>query len=474
MSNLIVMSLVVVLVLLLVLITLYLFGYFNVTPADLPPFSDIKYAIEPSVLKQAKEDYNKIVDTVFNVLNSQTDVLDNSAFESKNGAPPPLIAAIEEELQPLLRSIAAKYTPAVAGKLIKYFACKHVKVLLDNYYIGPHIYFAVPDFPQFQIRAFPFIYNAKRRPGQKPRRASTLAPFKYFAKNIPDRIRPQVAGLYDDVLKRYMRAFNKAVAHLPELNVNTIKTIDMNKTLKKYGPMIAKDLDTIQKLFGANVSRTVKTILTHNVLPLLNRYYKGPAINYTIPLTVPTNPHIVLVNFPNTNENDIIKVVQGCPKNQVLQTTVIDKTKGIVVNECIFPTNRSLSNLSTKRIECPAGKSLQTTLIDSKKSVRVFECVDPVKAAQTGFGLPNFNMNGMASPSAPSYGGAVSSPQAPQMMAPTTMSSQMKMASPQMMNMQRQSQPILRMPPSSPAKPLTTTFSSPSSSSAVSSSSYRK
>ena len=56
MDNLIVMTLLIVLVLLLVVIALHYVGAFKLRPADLPPFSDIKYAIEPSVLKQAKQD----------------------------------------------------------------------------------------------------------------------------------------------------------------------------------------------------------------------------------------------------------------------------------------------------------------------------------------------------------------------------------------------------------------------------------
>jgi hypothetical protein len=53
---------------------------------------------------------------------------------------------------------------------------------------------------------------------------------------------------------------------LPELNMQTIMTININSTLQRYTKMIARDLDTIQKLFGANVSRTVKAILIHNLL----------------------------------------------------------------------------------------------------------------------------------------------------------------------------------------------------------------
>ena len=38
----------------------------EITPSDLSPFSDFQYAIEPSVLKDAKQDYNAIIMTLFN------------------------------------------------------------------------------------------------------------------------------------------------------------------------------------------------------------------------------------------------------------------------------------------------------------------------------------------------------------------------------------------------------------------------
>jgi hypothetical protein len=196
--SLVTLALIILLVLLVVLIVMYFLGYFTYTAADLPPFSDFAYAIDPSVLKEAKRDYNKFIDTIFNVLNNQTQLLNNSAFETKSG-PPPIMSAIEEELQPLYARFAEKYTPEIRGKLLKYFICKHIKVLLDNYYLGPHIYIAVPDLPSLHIKAFPFTYDAKRQPGSKPARGSTIAPFKYFAKNIPDKIRPKVAALYENV-----------------------------------------------------------------------------------------------------------------------------------------------------------------------------------------------------------------------------------------------------------------------------------
>ena len=82
MSSVIIMFLVIVLTLLVVLIGLHWAGFFTYTPADLPPFSDIAYAIDPSILKEAKRDYNKIIDTIFAVLNTQTALIDNNVSEN--------------------------------------------------------------------------------------------------------------------------------------------------------------------------------------------------------------------------------------------------------------------------------------------------------------------------------------------------------------------------------------------------------
>jgi len=469
------MFLVIVLTLLVVLIGLHYAGFFTYRPSDLPPFADIAFAIEPSVLKEAKRDYNKVIDTVFAVLNSQTALIDNNVSDLAPGAQHPLMAAIEEELNPIMDRISKKYTAEVKARLLKYFVLKHIRVILDNFYIGPHIYFAVPDLPAFNIKAFPFVYDAKRRPGMKPKKASTIAPFKYFAKNIPDKIKPQISSLYDNIVKKYMRAVNKVVSELPEVNFKTIQTIDMAKQLKRYGPMIAKDFETIQKLFGANVSRTIKSILVHNFLPLLNNFYKGPAINYVLPITIPSDPQLVLINFPNTNKENIIKVVPGCPKGLVLQTTVIDKIQGIVVNECILPTTKDLSKLSTRKLECPPGQSLQTTLVDSKRNIRLYECVVPNKVVKPqASSLPVVNLNQIANQVSTKFSNGSMALRAPTMTFPQTVTTPVLSSSPiykAPVLASKPSLPSIAKAISSPARPLTTTFTASSTASSPSSSS---
>ena len=410
MTNLMNTTLIIVLILLVVLIVLYYFGFLTYTAADLPPFSDLKYAIEPSVLKEAKRDYNKIISIVFSVLNNQTNDLNNEALDGPlDGPMPQVIQSIQEELSPMLTIIASKYTPEVRGKLIKYFVIKHLKIILDNYYLGPPMYFPIPDIPYLSIKAFPFVYHAKRRAGAKPARASTLAPLKYFKKDIPKNIRSEVLSLYDDIIKRYMRAFNRSVQGLTDLNYTTIKTIDFSKTLKKYGPMIARDFQSIKKLYGANVSRVIQAIFSHNLLPLLNNFYKGPPINLYIPTSIPSNPQLISINFPNTNANNIIKVEPGCDKNLVLQTTIIDKQKNLVFNECVKPSGRDLSKVSIHPIDCPPGYLLQTTLVDPSKNSKMYECVPITK------NITSSMINPLVLPSMPSMPPMPSMPTMPSM-----------------------------------------------------------
>jgi hypothetical protein len=288
-------------------------GFFTYKASDLSPFKDFDYAIEPSLKKQAKRDYNKIVDVIFYVLNSQTRKLDNSQILklSSNGVPP-IIEELNKELKPLLDELSEKYTPKIKGKLIKYFVCKHIIAILDNYYIGPHIYIEVPDMPYYGIKAFPFIYDAKRVPGSKPGKGSKIAPFKYFVHNIPADIRNDVTKLYDNLLRKYMRILNSLVSKLREVNNRTLMAIDWNSFMIYNTIDIQDDLFKIQRIIGLNSSSLLQSILMTNVLPILNKYYKGPSINFTIPASIPANPHLLSVNFPNTDKNRIFTVVPGC------------------------------------------------------------------------------------------------------------------------------------------------------------------
>jgi hypothetical protein len=290
-----------------------MFGFFTYKASDLSPFKDFDYAIEPSLKKQARQDYNKIVETIFYILNSQTRKLDESQIlkPSSKGVPP-VIEELNKELKPLLDRLSEKYTSEIKGKLIKYFVCKHLVAILDNYYIGPHIYIEVPDMPYYGIKAFPFIYDAKRVPGTKPGKGSKIAPFKYFVHNIPIGIRKDVTKLYDHLLRKYMRIFNSLVSKLREVNIKTLKSIDWSDFIRKNTIDVQDDLFKIQRIIGVNSAYLLQSILMINVLPLLNKYYRGPSINFTIPANIPANPHLLSINFPNIDKTQIFTVKPGC------------------------------------------------------------------------------------------------------------------------------------------------------------------
>lgn len=313
MSSIIIISLIVLLLILCVLIVLYMCGFFTYRASDLSPFKDFEYAIDPSLKKQARHDYNKIIKTIFYILNSQTRKLDESQIlkpSSRGG--PPLLEELNKELKPLLDLISEKYTPEIKGKLIKYFICKHIVAILDNYYTGPHIYIEVPDIPYYGIKAFPFIYDAKRLPGTKPGKGSKIAPFKHFVHNIPIGIRKDVTKLYDHLLRKYMRIINSLVSKLREVNIKTLRAIDWSDFMKKNSLDIQDDLFKIQRIIGLNSAYLLQSILMINVLPLLNKYYTGPSINFTIPANIPANPHLLTINFPNVDKSQIFTVKPGC------------------------------------------------------------------------------------------------------------------------------------------------------------------
>jgi len=298
----------------IILLILYYKGFFDIKPADLPPFKNFNYAIKPSLKKEAKKYYNQIIYTIFSVLNSQPKISDDIIKSGK------LMDDINKELHPLFEKLSVKYTDEIKGQIIKYFVCKHIIVLLDNYYIGPNIYLNIPDIPNLKIRAFPFVYTAKRISGVKPLRGSTLAPFKYLVNNILIKNREKVSLLYDYLLRKYFRIINDAVAGLDEINNTSVYSINYSRIVEKNILVVQQDLLRIQRIFGPNISEFIKSILMENVLPLLNKYYTGPSINVTVPASIPSMPQLVSINFPNTDQNNIFSVKEGCLKGEKLET----------------------------------------------------------------------------------------------------------------------------------------------------------
>jgi hypothetical protein len=290
--------LLVLLIILVALIILFAAGYFTTNPSDLQPFSEFVHLINPSLLPQAKKDYNNIVLTFLRILNNQSEQLNTKSFKNYK--------SIINEMQPVLFNLQQKYTPDIGGKLLKYFACKHVIILLDNYYNGPPINIMIPAVPLLNIESFPFVYEPKRK--RRVMNASLLAPFKYFVYNIPKKIRDEATILYDDIVYRYMMVLNETVAPLSEVNINTIKTINIQDILQKYQSMIQQDFIKIQKLLGNNMIIVIKNLFMKNIVPLLDIFYRGPGINFHSPVITNlynTPPQVITIHYPSKNKNNI-------------------------------------------------------------------------------------------------------------------------------------------------------------------------
>jgi hypothetical protein len=123
----------------------------EILASDLSPFNDIKYAIEPSVLKHAKKDYNSIVKEVFNVLNKLKKI-DEKELNNPNGD---YAIGIQKQVVPLLLKFAKKYDQKTGAKLLKFFLVKHVTDLLDNFYTGPPINIQIPVPPDSIFKTDP-------------------------------------------------------------------------------------------------------------------------------------------------------------------------------------------------------------------------------------------------------------------------------------------------------------------------------
>ena len=294
--------LIITLILLVILIALYLFGYFSYRPSDYRPFNEVVDIFEPKMLKEAKKDYNATILDFFRIINEQSEVLTRSNYNDYK-------LEIHELMLPTTLKLQRKYTPKLWGKLFKYFACKHLTILLDNYYTGPPINMLIPSIPSLHIDSFPFIYKSKTT--GKVVNASTLAPFKYFIYNIPNDIKDEFTKLYDNMIDKYANILNTTLSKLKEVNINTIRTIDF-KTLFINNKLILKeDLSKIEILFGKNYVKILRKIFNKNILPLLDNFYKGPGINLSGSINVANNPQIITINYPNKDKNSIFVSTPG-------------------------------------------------------------------------------------------------------------------------------------------------------------------
>jgi hypothetical protein len=345
--------LIITLILLLVLITLYYFGYFSYKPSDYPPFNEVVDIFEPKMLKEAKKDYNATILDFFRVINEQSEVLTRSNYNDYK-------LEIHELMLPTTLKLQRKYTPKVWGKLFKYFACKHLRILLDNYYTGPPINMFIPDIPSLHIESFPFIYKSKTI--GKIVNASTLAPFKYFIYNIPIEIKDEFTKLYNNMMDKYADILNKTFSKLEEVNINTIRSIDFKALFTDNESILKEDLSKIEILFGKNYVKILRKIFNKNILPLLDNFYKGPGINLSGSINVANNPQIITINYPNKDKKSIFVSTPGLIITSEKKTNNSPLTNTIFSKLSSFDYSSVLSSISTatKKI-----KTMSTPYTDS-------------------------------------------------------------------------------------------------------------
>ena len=305
-------------ILLILLIAIAYYTYMNMSinqkPSDMHPFAALAQVIDPSVLPDAKDDYNDIILTLFDVINKQDKVLSLPNVPDYNNA-------ITKAMEPKLKVFSKKYTPEVATKLLKYFVIMHITALLDNYYTGPPINLMVPANPFLKLEAFPFKYSSKTT--SKVTNASNLIPFKYLAYNIPKKIRTEVITIYDNMFDRYAQAVNEAVSKLPEINEKTIKEVNVMALMMKYQKMMTEDLDRIKQLFGSNMYKLTKKVFMKNVVPLLDRYYKGPGIDLTTdePRSNMNAPlRRLSIKYPNKDRKSIYEITETDSKTKTTKS----------------------------------------------------------------------------------------------------------------------------------------------------------
>jgi len=331
----------------------------NKLPSDLHPFADLVDAIEPSLLASAKKDYNDIILHFFKIVNSQPYFIDMNATML-------IRQMLENEMVPYLKDFIPKYTPPVAAKLLKYFVLKNITAILDNYYTGPPINIvleAPPDLSNLsrdpflayynsfikEIYPINFTYTSKTK--SKVVNASTIAPFKYFVYNIPSNIRPEIIKLYDEMVDKYMDIINKIASTLPEINMDTLKKLNM-KEMEKIQPILQIDSKKIEKIIGGNIPRFITTVFNQNLLPFLQNYYTGPGIFYGGVIPIMNKPYTTIFNYPSKTLN----ITPLCDFPKVIQ--IIDGIKTCVEPQPPSPPLPSFSSLTSTMTDTSSSLSI--------------------------------------------------------------------------------------------------------------------
>jgi len=261
-------------------------------PADLRPFKDLVYGIHKNYLNSITNNYNKLILTVFSVLNK-------TQIKSITTQNLPVIQTeimVNQEITSLMQQMKSEYPMDIGQTLLKHFLKASIFQLLDNFYTGPNINY--PNVPT-PIGNIDFVYTSKRlRSSFKP---SQIYPFLVIAPNIPRDKLLELTNLYDSIVIKYMTLLNNTVSSLPELNEQTIKTINISQIQITYAKDIQADFIRIQRILSEDTPLVIRKAVYSNILPLLDQFYKGPPINLKTVVPIVGAEYKLRFRYPNRN-----------------------------------------------------------------------------------------------------------------------------------------------------------------------------
>lgn len=273
-------------------------------PADLRPFKDLVYGIHKNYLNNITNDYNKLILTVFSILN-KTQI---KRITIQNLPVIQTEVTVNEDILALVNQVKSEYPNDIGQTLLKHFLKASIFQLLDNYYTGPNINF--PNIPT-PIGPIDFVYTSKRlRSSIKP---SQIYPFLVIAPNIPRDKLSEISNLYDSIVIKYMTVLNNTVSTLPEVNEQTMKTINMSKIQITYAKDIQADFIRIQKILSEDTPLIIRKAVYSNIVPLLDQFYKGPPIYLKVTQQLLGAEYKIRFRYPHKNRKLIFTLKKSPP-----------------------------------------------------------------------------------------------------------------------------------------------------------------
>jgi hypothetical protein len=98
-----------------------------------------------------------------------------------------------------------------------------------------------------------------------------------------------------------MTLLNNTVGLLPEVNEQTMKTINISKIQITYAKDIQADFIRIQRILSEDTPLVIRKAVYSNIVPLLDQFYKGPPINFKTVVPIVGAEYRLRFRYPNKN-----------------------------------------------------------------------------------------------------------------------------------------------------------------------------